>query len=75
MSAGAAIDEALKTAGRATGSLTYMWVKRCVSRSALEEAATLLEQAAAIIRSALPAPKPVEYSEASPGEDHDENKD
>lgn len=75
MSAGAAIDEALKTAGRATGSLTYMWVKRCVSRTALEEAATLLEQAAAIIRSALPTPRPAEYSEVSPGEDNHETKD
>lgn len=70
MRAGEAIDFALKTAGRATGSLSYMWVKERVSRSALEEAAQLLEEAAAAIRSALPAREPGEYSEASPGEDH-----
>lgn len=69
MSAGAAIDEALKLAGRATGLLCFMWVKRSGSRSGLEEAATFYERAAATIRSALPAPPPAEYPEASPGED------
>lgn len=70
MRAGEAIDQALKLSGKAGGLLCYMWVKERVSRSLLEQAAQDLEEAAAAIRSVLPAREPCGYSEASPGEDH-----
>lgn len=72
MRAGEAIDLALKAAARATGPLTYAWVKERASRAVLEQAAQDLEEAAAIIRSALPAPPPEDYSATSPGEENQE---
>lgn len=75
MSAGKAIEQAMKSAGRAIGPLTYMLVKERVSRAMLEQAATDLESAAAIIRSVLPRPQPPEYSAQPPGEEIKSDKD
>ena len=72
MRAGEAINKAISAAGRAIGPLTYMYVKGMGSRSMMEQAALDLEEAAAFIRSALPAPLPPQYPETSPGEDSKE---
>lgn len=53
MSAGEIIDRAQRRAGRASGTLVFMIVKRRIARGDLEYALQLLEAAADDIRSVL----------------------
>lgn len=68
MSAGEIIERAQRRAGRASGTLVFMIVKRRIARGDLEYALQLLEAAADDIRSVLTPDAPGDKLSSQPQE-------